>query len=134
MTFRLHPRTLPVNSARAQIGMAVSQFHGQEIRDTNDRLLALSEFQADLCRRLTGLRPLFGGSYPGLYRLLNDAQRAHELTDVEMLQIVAEKVLGYSRYVLREERFPGRPDARADMHPDDQDDEDEEEDDVDEPD
>ena len=129
---RLHPRTMHVNAAEAEIRQALSCWESQhELRDVPDRLIALSEYQADLARRLGGLRGVFGASYPALFQVLDAARLEHDLTVVEMLQIIAGQVLTYSRSALREERFPGRSNARADVHPDDQDDEDGDEDDED---
>ena len=64
---RLHPRTMPVQRASAEIRMA-----------------------------------------------LINAQKEHGLTDIEMLQAVAEWQATHLKYMLRAERHPDDPDAKGD--------------------
>lgn len=45
---------------------------------------------------------------------LIELQEEHDLTDIEMLQILSNRQLDILRYMLRDERHPGKPDARAD--------------------
>ena len=41
-------------------------------------------------------------------------QEKHGLTDVEMMQVLADSQLTILRYMLRDERHPGEPDRKAD--------------------
>jgi hypothetical protein len=115
---KLHERTLHVQGATAAIGLALLRWDVQEDWDLNDRILALTQHQLGIARRMAGLPPRFPTDYPGLHDFLDNAQRAHELTDVEMLRVVVGEVYALSKYALRQERHPDDPDARADEAPD----------------
>lgn len=116
---KLHQRTMHVQGATAEIGMALLHWDGQDDLDIHDRLMLLVQYQHDLTRRLVDLPPLHRGQLHGLDDLLDSAQRAHELTNIEMLRLVIGEVYGLTKYLLRQERHPNNPEAKADEAADD---------------
>jgi hypothetical protein len=61
------------------------------------------------------------GASAELRGLLIDFQGRHDLTNVEMLRILIDEMQSITKYMLRAERHPNDPDAKADEAvPDDQ--------------
>lgn len=108
---RLHARTLPVQRAERELGDRLWQHMVDHDLDYPTALLAATRYQEGLLRQMSG-EPAPSGKVLG--PLVDAFQEEHGLTDVELLRCLLAHQNTLARYMLRCERHPDDPDAKAD--------------------
>lgn len=119
-TVRLHKRTMLVQRASIDMMGALWKVQDDGGLGYAEAMVATATAQVNVARLSVGLTPVPAGDSgcPDVLNVVAKVRQQYGLTDIEVMKLLAEHQERITTYMLRTERHPNDPEARADEAPD----------------